>query len=116
MSESMEKLKLAEKLVGRGKVSRRQFVQLALAAGFGACKAARPGSSASNVPASVGSGTPPERSAGAGAPAALVGHWRSETEQLDIQPNGNLVVEAHQNIRINEEVWQQSLTGVVRRT
>ena len=33
MSESMEKLKLAEKLVGRGKVSRRQFVQLALAAG-----------------------------------------------------------------------------------
>jgi peptide/nickel transport system substrate-binding protein len=30
----MEKLKLAEKLVGRGKVSRRQFVQLALAAGF----------------------------------------------------------------------------------
>jgi flagellar L-ring protein precursor FlgH len=35
---------------------------------------------------------------------------------VDIQPNGNLVVEAHQNIRINEEVWQQSLTGVVRRT
>jgi len=27
MSESMEKLKLAEKLVRRGKVSRRQFVQ-----------------------------------------------------------------------------------------
>ena len=34
MSESMEKLKLAENLVGRGKVSRRQFVQLALAAGL----------------------------------------------------------------------------------
>ncbi len=39
MSESMEKLKLAEKLVGRGKVSRRQFVQLALAAGFTATAA-----------------------------------------------------------------------------
>ena len=39
MSESMEKLKLAEKLVGRGKVSRRQFVQLALAAGFTAAAA-----------------------------------------------------------------------------
>ena len=39
MSESLEKLKLAEKLVGRGKVSRRQFVQLALAAGFTAATA-----------------------------------------------------------------------------
>jgi peptide/nickel transport system substrate-binding protein len=35
----MEKLKLAEKLVGRGKVSRRQFVQLAMAAGFTAATA-----------------------------------------------------------------------------
>jgi flagellar L-ring protein precursor FlgH len=26
------------------------------------------------------------------------------------------VIEAHRTIRINEEVWQQSLTGVVRRT
>ncbi|HWA49236.1 MAG TPA: ABC transporter substrate-binding protein [Dongiaceae bacterium] len=34
MSEQMNKLKLAEKLAGRGKVSRRQFVQLAMAAGF----------------------------------------------------------------------------------
>ncbi|HEY3145449.1 MAG TPA: peptide ABC transporter substrate-binding protein, partial [Dongiaceae bacterium] len=39
MSESMDKLKLAEKLVSRGKVSRRQFVQLALAAGFTATAA-----------------------------------------------------------------------------
>jgi len=39
MSESMEKLKLAEKLVSRGKVSRRQFVQLAIAAGFTAAAA-----------------------------------------------------------------------------
>lgn len=34
MSEELNKLKLAEKLAGRGKVSRRQFVQLAMAAGF----------------------------------------------------------------------------------
>ena len=34
MSEQINKLKLAEKLAGRGKVSRRQFVQLAMAAGF----------------------------------------------------------------------------------
>ena len=34
MSEQSNKLKLAEKLAGRGKVSRRQFVQLAMAAGF----------------------------------------------------------------------------------
>ena len=34
---------------------------------------------------------------------------------VDILPNGNLVIEARRYIRINEEVWQQSLTGVVRR-
>jgi flagellar L-ring protein FlgH len=34
---------------------------------------------------------------------------------VDILPNGNLVIEARREIRINEEVWQQSLTGVVRR-
>ena len=34
MSEIKSKLKLAERLAGRGKVSRREFVQLALAAGF----------------------------------------------------------------------------------
>jgi flagellar L-ring protein FlgH len=35
---------------------------------------------------------------------------------VDIQPNGNLVIEAHRHIHINEEVWEQSLTGVVRRS
>jgi flagellar L-ring protein precursor FlgH len=35
---------------------------------------------------------------------------------VDIQPNGNLVIEAHRYIHINDEVWQQSLTGIVRRT
>ena len=34
MSEISSKLKIAERLVGRGKISRREFVQLALAAGF----------------------------------------------------------------------------------
>jgi flagellar L-ring protein precursor FlgH len=34
---------------------------------------------------------------------------------VDIRPNGNLVLEARREIRINEEVWMQSLTGVVRR-
>ena len=34
---------------------------------------------------------------------------------VDIRPNGNLVIEAHQSIQVNEELWQISLTGVVRR-
>jgi flagellar L-ring protein precursor FlgH len=34
---------------------------------------------------------------------------------VDIQPNGNLVIEARRHIRIDEELWEQSLTGVVRR-
>ncbi len=61
--------------------------------------------------------------------SSLDGKYRTESEMelrdsltfriaakiVDIRPNGNLVVEAHRTIRINEEVWQQSLTGVVRR-
>jgi len=30
---------------------------------------------------------------------------------VDIRPNGNLVLEGHQRVRINEEVWAISLTG-----
>lgn len=32
----------------------------------------------------------------------------------DIRPNGNLVLEAHQTVRINDEVWDYSLNGVCR--
>jgi flagellar L-ring protein precursor FlgH len=34
---------------------------------------------------------------------------------VDIRPNGNLVVEAHSTVRSNEEIIEQSLSGIVRR-
>lgn len=34
---------------------------------------------------------------------------------VDIRPNGNLVVEAHSQVRDNDEVLEASLTGIVRR-
>ncbi len=41
--------------------------------------------------------------------------FRMAAEIVDMRPNGNLVIEGHLNIRNNEEHWQISLTGVVRR-
>jgi len=34
---------------------------------------------------------------------------------VDIRPNGNLVLEAHSQQQDNNEVWEQSLTGIARR-
>ncbi len=41
--------------------------------------------------------------------------FRMAATIVDIRPNGNLVIEGHLNIRNNEEHWQISITGVVRR-
>jgi flagellar L-ring protein precursor FlgH len=74
------------------------------------------------IPAPQGQGDPSVR-------GVLNSQYRAESELelrdsltfriaaavVDIRPNGNLVIEARREIRINEEVWQQSLTGVVRR-
>jgi flagellar L-ring protein precursor FlgH len=34
---------------------------------------------------------------------------------VDIRPNGNLVIEARKRVRIDDEIWENALTGVVRR-
>ena len=41
--------------------------------------------------------------------------FRIAAKIVDVRPNGNLVIEANREIQINEEVWVQSLTGIVRR-
>jgi flagellar L-ring protein precursor FlgH len=42
--------------------------------------------------------------------------FRIASEIVDIRPNGNLVIEGHRTVQVNEEKWMQSLTGVVART
>lgn len=41
--------------------------------------------------------------------------FRIAAQVVDIRPNGNLVIEARSEVQHDEEVWEQSLTGVVRR-
>lgn len=35
-------------------------------------------------------------------------------EVVDVRPNGNLVVEAHKEVKDNEDIWDQSITGLIR--
>lgn len=41
--------------------------------------------------------------------------FKLAAEVVDIRPNGNLVIEGHGEIESDDEVWEQSITGVVRR-
>lgn len=34
---------------------------------------------------------------------------------VDVRPNGNLILEAHRSYTLNEEIWEESLTGIIRR-
>ncbi len=40
--------------------------------------------------------------------------FRIACRVVDIRPNGNVVIEGRRTIQNNEDVWEQSLTGVVR--
>jgi flagellar L-ring protein precursor FlgH len=41
--------------------------------------------------------------------------FRITCRVVDIRPNGNLVIEAHKKVQNNNEIWEQSLTGIIRR-
>ncbi|MCA9247285.1 MAG: flagellar basal body L-ring protein FlgH [Planctomycetales bacterium] len=38
-----------------------------------------------------------------------------QAEVIDLRPNGNLVIEARQEVTENDETWEKSLTGIIRR-
>ena len=41
--------------------------------------------------------------------------FRITCRVVDLRPNGNLVIEAHKKVQVNNEIWEQSLTGIIRR-
>ncbi|HUY91235.1 MAG TPA: flagellar basal body L-ring protein FlgH [Pirellulales bacterium] len=41
--------------------------------------------------------------------------FRIAATVVDIRPNGTLVVEAHRHVRDNNEIWDASVSGIVRR-
>jgi flagellar L-ring protein precursor FlgH len=41
--------------------------------------------------------------------------FRVAATVVDIRPNGNLVLEAHSHVRENSEIWDSSISGIVRR-
>lgn len=40
--------------------------------------------------------------------------FRISAEVVEIRPNGSLVLEGHRQIQNNEEVWEQSITGIIQ--
>jgi flagellar L-ring protein FlgH len=40
--------------------------------------------------------------------------FKIEAAVVDIRPNGNLVIEAHKEVQDNEDIWDQSLNGLIR--
>src|SRR5262249_36124529 len=41
--------------------------------------------------------------------------FRIASTVVDIRPNGTLVIEAHRTVRDNDELWERSLTGIIRK-
>ena len=41
--------------------------------------------------------------------------FRIAARVVDVWPNGNLVLEARRSVKVNDEEWEQSLIGVIRR-